>query len=179
MKKIATIIATLLFVGTAYAQTGNAEQTVNMALSNALEISFAGTGSATGNTVNMSFSSFNDYANGITSTDQQLVVRSNQKFHVRVKANASKFTYTGSTSPAPAMNVSSVLSIKVSSNNTGGTIVGGYSNFKKLSTAGKEIIKNGQSGGNQNFSVQYKTTPGFSFPAGNYTVDIIYTATQA
>lgn len=179
MKKIATIIATLLFVSTAYAQTGNAEQTVNMALSDVLEISFAGTGSATGNTVNMPFSSVNDYANGITSNDQQLVVRSNQKFHVRVKANASKFTYTGSASPAPAMNVSNVLSIKVSSNNTGGTIVGGYSNFKKLSTTGKEIIKNGQSGGNQNFSVQYKATPGFSFPSGNYTVDIIYTATQA
>lgn len=179
MKKIATIIALVFTTSAIYAQSDNAAQTVNMALSDVLEITFAGTGSATGNTVDMPFSSVNDYANGITSIDQQLVVRSNQKFHVRVKANASKFTYTGSASPAPAMKVNNVLSIKVSSNNTGGTIGNGYSNFKKLSTTGREIIKNGQSGGNQNFSVQYKATPGFSFPSGNYTVDIIYTATQA
>ncbi len=40
------------------------------------------------------------------------------------------------------------------------------------------LISNGQNGGNQTFSVMYNATPGFAYPAGTYTVDVVYTATQ-
>ncbi len=179
MKKIVLAILISITSLNVFAGADNATQTVKLELSNVIEISFASTGLATGNMVNLPFTSMQDYSDGIVSNDQQLVVRSNEKFHVRVKANASKFSYTGSTTPIPVMNVNKVLSVRVSNNQTGGTISGGYASFKFLNTTGKEIIKNGNSGDNQNFSVQYKATPGFSYPAGNYSIDIIYTATQA
>jgi hypothetical protein len=41
------------------------------------------------------------------------------------------------------------------------------------------VITNAAAGENKNFSVEYQAKPGFTYPAGTYSVDIIYTATQA
>ena len=185
MKKI--IIAAALLVSASFAAnaqstpaSSSASQTVNLNLSNAIEITFTGTNNATGAAVNLAFTTVNDYANGVTSTEQELKVRSNKKFTVAVKANNGSFSYTGSTSPAPTMPVQGVLGVMVSSNNTGGAIAAPFSNssYSSLTASNQNLITNANNGGNQRFGIKYEATPGFAYPAGTYTVDVTYTATQ-
>lgn len=182
MKKVIAIaiFAAAGFAAKAQNASDNASQTVNLNLSNAIEITFTGTGNSEGADVNIPFNSVNDYANGVESNEQELRVRSNKDFSVAVKTNASDFTYTGSTTPAPVMPVSGVLALEVSKNNTGGSIASPFSGngYATLTSADQELISKGDRGGNQRFAVKYKATPGFAYPAGTYTVDVVYTATQ-
>lgn len=178
MKKLTTLFIILILTGgIAYAQgnqSAGASQSAALGLSDAIDISFMNAGAS----ISMQFNNVNDYANGIESDEQTLLVRSNKKFNVRVKASASKFTYSGP-SADPKMKVSDVLKVKITANNTGGTISSGFANYKSPSTGGTKIINNATPGGNNTFSVKYLADPGFEYPAGTYTVDIVYTATQA
>ncbi|MBS1781391.1 MAG: hypothetical protein JST70_18840 [Bacteroidetes bacterium] len=181
MKKLIVLTALIAATCQANAQvSSSASQTTRLNLSDAIEITFTGTGNATGSDVNMNFSTVNDYANGVTSGDQEMVVRSNKNFSVSVKANSSQFTYTGSASPAPHMSVASVLNIKVSANGTGGSVRNPFSttSFTNVNPGDRTIISNGTRGGNQTFSIKYMADPGFDFPAGTYTTDVVFTATQ-
>jgi hypothetical protein len=182
MKKVFAIAALISasFATNAQNASSSATQTVNLNLSNAIEITFTGNNSATGAAVNLAFNTVNDYANGVTSSEQGLKVRSNKNFTVAVKTNAANFTYTGTTSPAPVMPIAGVLGVMVSANGTGGTIATPYSatTYADLSSTAKNLITNGSKGGNQTFAVKYEATPGFAYPAGTYTVDVVYTATQ-
>lgn len=183
MKKLIAIAVFATIANTTWAQTNassNASQTVKLDLSNAIEITFIGNNSSKGSDVSIPFNTVNDYANGVESNDQKLKVRSNKDFNVAVKANASSFTYTGNTTPAPVMPIKDVLNLLVSSNNTGGTISSPFSaaNYATLTDADQELIKDGSRGGSQIFAIKYKATPGFNYPAGTYAVDVVYTATQ-
>ena len=182
MKKILSIAAILGFAFAANAQnaSSSASQTAKLSLSNAVEITFTGSGTTTGGLVTLPFTTVNDYADGVESSAQTLKVRSNKAFGVTVKTNAANFSYSGSTSPAPEMPVSNVLKLKVSANNTGGTIANPFSasSYKTLTSADQNLISNGTYGGNQTFAVQYEATPGFAYPAGDYTVNVVYTVTQ-
>ena len=182
MKKIIILTAGILGITVAaQAQSnasGNAQQSVQLGLSNALEITFTGSNSATGTTVSLPFTTANDYANGVQSSAQQLKVRSNKNFNVAVKANAANFTVTNNGNTTTSTMPASVLEVKVSANGTGGSIASAYNNFTDLTTSPANIITNGTSGGNQTFSVMYKAAPGFAYPAGTYNMDVVYTATQ-
>ena len=185
MKKIIAIAALAILGFNAHAQnqanqSSSASQTVNLVLSNAIEITFTGTGNATGSDVNIPFTTVNDYANGVESNAQELKVRSNKNFTVAVKSNAANFSYTGTTNPAPTMPVENVLAVKVTANGTGGSIANPFSatNYSTLKSTSQDLISAGSRGGNQTFSVKYKATPGFAYPAGTYSVDVVYTATQ-
>ncbi|MBS1772262.1 MAG: hypothetical protein JST82_05335 [Bacteroidetes bacterium] len=176
MKQLFIIMMLVLIAAAAKAQnaSGNAAQTANLELSDAIDISFL-----SANTINMQFNTVNDFANGVESGEHTILVRSNKKFNVRVRALASKFAYAG-TSSDPHMSVNPVLKLKVVNNNTGGTVTSGFNNYKTPPTnAGTKIINQGQPGGNNTFSVKYFANPGFNYPAGTYSVDIVYTATQA
>ncbi|MBS1587042.1 MAG: hypothetical protein JSS82_16030 [Bacteroidetes bacterium] len=179
MKKIIIIAITLIAGFAAQAQTSTtASQTVNLVLTNAIDMTFTANGNATGPLVSMPFNTTNDYASGVTSSAQQLKVRSNKNFNVTVKSSATNFSYTGTTTPAPTMPVASVLDVKVSANGTGGAIAGTFANYTDISTTAQNMITGGTYGGNQTFSVMYQATPGWSYPAGTYAVDVVYTATQ-
>ena len=185
MKKIIAIAAFASLGFAANAQSSqnansSASQTVKLALSNAIEITFTGTGNATGSDVTIPFTTVNDYANGVESAAQELKVRSNKNFTVAVKTNATNFSYSGATSPAPTMPVNGVLGVMVSANSTGGAIGSNFSSsaYSTLQGTDQDLITNGSRGGNQKFSVKYKATPGFAYPAGTYSVDVVYTATQ-
>lgn len=182
MKKIILLFTTLLFAAgfvKAQSQSASGTQHTELALSNAIDISFVATGNSTGNDVNLTFSDVNDYANGVESNPIRLKVRSNKKFIVRAKTSANNFSYSGSTSPAPSMPVRNTLFIKVVGNNTGGNVPNAVNNkYKTLRKSNRKIINNGQPGGAQTFDVQYKATPGFAYPAGTYSVNVIFTATQ-
>ncbi|MBN9484085.1 MAG: hypothetical protein J0H46_12070 [Bacteroidetes bacterium] len=181
MKKLIAIAAILTSAYAANAQVSStATQTVNLNLSNAIELTFTGSGNANGADVNLAFNTVNDYANGVTSGAQELKVRSNKNFSVTVKTSSANFSYTGSTTPAPTMPVSGVLALKVSANGTSGTVATPFSTtaYAGLTSSNQNLITNGSRGGNQTFSVMYQATPGFSYPAGTYTTDVVYTATQ-
>ena len=182
MKKIILAAAGLLTISSAaMAQTSaNATQTVNLILANTIELTFTGSGTATGTTVNLPFNTVSDYANGVTSTDQQLKVRSNKNFGVTVKSNSANFTYSGTTSPAPIMPVSGVLGLMVSANGTGGAVAAPFSTstYATITGSNQNLLNTASNGGNQTFSVKYYANPGFAYPAGTYTTDVVYTATQ-
>ncbi len=181
MKKVIAIAALTIVGFASKAQVAStATQTVNLNLSNAIELTFTGNNTATGAAVNLAFNTVNDYANGVSSANQELKVRSNKKFGVTVKSNAANFTYTGTTSPAPVMPVTGVLDLRVPVNGTGGTIASPFSatTYSDLTATAQSLLTNCNNGGNQTFSIQYNPTPGFAYPAGTYTVDIVYTATQ-
>ncbi|MBN9482009.1 MAG: hypothetical protein BGO70_15675 [Bacteroidetes bacterium 43-93] len=184
MKK-ALILTTLIIISAhqLFAQTNSsATQKVNLNLSDAIEITYYGSGSGSGNgSVNLAFNTVNDYANGVVSWDEHYKVRSNKNFKVSVKANAANFTYVGSASPTPVMPVSGVLDLIVTSNTTGGSVASPFTlntSWAGLSSAMQDLISNGSRGGDQMFAVKYRATPGFNYPAGNYTIDVVYTATQ-
>ena len=184
MKKIIIIAAAFIgFTSAANAQSnasGAASQTVQLSLSNALEITFTGNNSANGSTVTLPFTTVNDYANGVESTDQEIKVRSNKDFTVTVKTSAANFNVTNGSTTTTSTMPASVLGVVVSANSTGGALGTGFSasSYKALSSSAATIINSGDRGGNQKFSVKYKATPGFAYPAGTYTTDVVYTATQ-
>jgi hypothetical protein len=174
MKSITFIFIFLSLVSiTTHAQSTQpaATQQVSMSLGNVIEIKLHS------NTISLPFTTVNDYANGVTSSEQQILVSSNKNFNVRVKSRKSRFGYAGNEKD-PKMPLS-VLKVKVASNQTNGQISSGHTNYTSLSTSGKNVITNATAGENKNFSVEYQAKPGFAYPAGTYSVDIIYTATQA
>jgi hypothetical protein len=180
MKKLIIFSATILgFNFAAHAQaTSSANQNVALSLSNAIAITFVGTGTATGSALSLPFATVSDYTNGVTSAAQQIKVQSNKAFNVTMNANAANFTYSGATTPAPVMPVSN-LNLMVTANSTGGTVPGTYAtSYTDVTNTASTILSGCTNGGNQTFSVQYQATPGFNFPAGTYTTNIVYTATQ-
>ncbi len=183
MKKLllsALAIAGIATASKAQLASATATQSASLVLSNAIAITFTGSGTDVGGAVTLPFSTVSDYANGVTSTAQQLMVQSNLPFGVTVKSNAANFTYTGTYTTGTTMPVSGVLKLMVTANTTGGTVATPFStsSFATLTAADQNLISNGTYGSNQLFSVQYQATPGFTYPAGTYTTNVIYTATQ-
>ncbi|MEZ5018399.1 MAG: hypothetical protein R2800_15165 [Flavipsychrobacter sp.] len=183
MKNTTTIAALLVFISsTALAQStsSSAGQNIILTLTDAIEFSFINTGNSVGNDVTLPFSNVNAYANGVESTAQELKVRSNKGFTVTVKTTATNFSYNGSATPVPVMPILQVLGLQVTANGTGGNIAAPFANssYNTLSSTSQNLINYGHRGGNQTFSIKYKATPGFAYPAGTYTAEIVYTATQ-
>jgi len=183
MKKIVlTLVALVGFAAASQAQSASASasQSASLVLSNAIALTFTGSGTSTGGAVSLPFTTVSDYANGVSSTAQQLKVQSNLAFDVAVKANASNFTYTGTYTTGTTMPVSGVLKLMVSSNTTGGSIVTPFSTtaYSTLTSTDQNLINSGTYGSNQLFSILYQATPGFTYPAGTYNTSVVYTATQ-
>ncbi len=184
MKKIIIIAAALIgFTTFAKAQTnasGAATQSVQLALTNALEITFVANNTATGATVSLPFTTADDYANGVESATQQLKVRSNKAFNVTVKTAAANFSVTNNGTTSASTMPASILGLVVTNNSTGGTLGTGFSasTYNALASSAANLIDNATNGNNQNFTVKYKATPGFAYAAGTYSMDVVYTATQ-
>lgn len=184
MKKIiTTILLALAFVHASAQNQANdveqARQAARLVMSNAIDITFSATNSSAGGTVSLVFDDINDFANGVNSDPYQIRVRSNKRFRVQAKTSASRFSYTGNTSPAPQMNVNSILFLKVTNNSTGGSVASNFNNkYRSMSSSNQTLISNGTAGGNKTFNVEYRATPGYNYPAGTYSVNVVYTATQ-
>lgn len=184
MKRIITISALILSGGAASAQTvssGAAIQPMKIDVTNAIEITFTDNSSAVGNNIALPFNTVVDYANGVESKPQELVVVSNTAFSLAVKTDAENFTYMGTTTRVlPVMPVKGVLALKISSNNTGGTISAPFSttSYNSLTGTNQNLLTATSKGSNQAFSLSYKATPGFEYPGGVYSVGVVYTASQ-
>jgi len=183
MKKIITTIVVLLSLSImtkAQNQSSSGTQSTELALSNAIDITFIGTDNSTGSDVDLVFNNVNDYANGVESSNYRIRVRSNKEFMVQAKTSSNNFSYSGNTNPAPVLKVNNHLFIKVTNNSTGGSVPNAVNQqYSTLKKGNRKLIKNGTPGDNNTFDIQYKATPGFEYPAGTYSVDVIYTATQS
>ena len=131
MKKVIVLIAAAIVTFSVAVNAQNASSTatqnVSLTLSNAIAITFTGSGTSTGGAVTLPFSTVADYANGVTSTAQQLKVQSNLAFGVTVKTNATNFTYVGTYTTGTTMPVSGVLKLMVAANATGGAVATPFS----------------------------------------------------
>lgn len=160
---------------------------VNIGLSNALEITFtgnsgngsgSGNGSTIGDIITLPFSTTNDFLNGVQSTEQELKVRSNKDFNVTVNTDATTFTVTNNGVTTTSTMPASVLNVKVATNSTGGNIAGTFAGFTNLSASAANLLSNCSKGGNQRFTIMYNAHPGYNYPTGTYSINVIYTATQ-
>lgn len=177
MIKRAITILLLLVAATSYGQStssSSATQSIELDLSPVIQIN-----TITSEDVNIAFSNASHYSNGVQSTNQEFRVSSNEKFVVSVKTDASNFSYSGSTLPAPVMPVN-ILKLALTSNNTGGNVSSqlGSSSYMTLSSTPTNILTDCDNGAAKTFAINYKATPGNEYPAGVYTVGVVYTATQ-
>lgn len=158
----------------------SAVQQMHLNMADAIELTFVASNSNAGNNVDMVFGQLMDFVNGVTSTQQNLRVRSNKNFAISVKTNSANFSYTGNALIPPVIPVSNVLKVNVVSNSTGGLLGGLFNliNFATLSLLNQNLINNCQKGGDQTFGIKYQTVPGLSYPSGSYAVDVVFTATQ-
>lgn len=183
MKKIAVVLLMIFRTTLGISQTTvteTAQQIVQLNLTNTIEIAFTSNGSSTGNTVTLPFTNVNDYANGVESTNQELSVSSNKHFTVAVSAISPNFSVTSNGVTTPSNMPVSILSIMIASNNTGGTIGQGFSSssYSNLSSSSTNLLTGANNGYLETFAIKYKATPGFVYPVGVYSTDIVFTATQ-
>ncbi|MCB0696984.1 MAG: hypothetical protein KDC07_06450 [Chitinophagaceae bacterium] len=181
MKRITLSAILAISFLTSFAQNAGSSgaQTADLNLSNALEISFTDNSSST---INVQFNSLSDMINGVETSTHEIRVRSNKKFKVTVKPSSNNFSYSGSSLIGTLLKVSTVMKIQVVNNNTGGNqplsaLLTGWQNFSVLGLP-VTLLNNCNPGNNQTFTVKYKATPGVNCVAGNYTTDMVYTATQ-
>lgn len=170
----------LIAVGASAQQPGataSAAQSVELLLAPSIDIRFSGTGTNAGGTISMVFDDVSKFEDGVVSSAQELEVRTNRTFKISVQTGASTFTYVGPASNA-AMPVNNRLFLTLTGNNTGGNIASGFDSYKSLSATTQELLLNGERGDERKFMVTYKAKPDFDYPAGAYTVDVLYTATQ-
>lgn len=173
---ISAVVVVSLFIAkdaTAQQATNNASQSVTLQLQPVIQIS-----TVSNPDVKLGFNTVSHYASGVESGKQQFKVHSNKDYVVSVKTNATSFSYSGNAYPTPSMPVNDILYLAVADNNTGGEIANSFQNFISLSNIPQILLSNCRYGGNKTFSVNYKATPGTQYPAGDYTVGVIYTATQ-
>jgi len=184
MKRILLAITTLccLWAADAAAQEGQnasatASQTVRLNLAPVIAFRFSSTNAATGNQVNMDFNTVNQLSNGIQSSEQELSIISNKTFKVSVQTDAPSFSYSGNGNAS--MPVDNTLFVAVKNNATGGNVVSSFNNtYHSLSSASQDLLLDGQQGADQKIVLAYMAKPGMNYPAGSYSVGVIYTATQ-
>lgn len=178
------ILAAFIFlsVGTATAQNAgrSASQNVQLGLTDVVSTGgFSGGGSG-GNgggsgPVTFPLSGTGAMSQGVESPEIQVTMQSNAVYDVNVSSSTTDFTYTGgATFPVP-MNVKDVLSFSITGNSTGGSVGNNFSQFQPIDGTNQKVaIVSGQPGVST-FSFKYKAQPGFSYPAGTYTTNIVFT----
>jgi hypothetical protein len=168
---MAVLISTTF--ATAQNQSGSATQTVSLVLAPIIQIS-----AVTASNVQIGFNTTDQYANGVNSGNQQFKIQSNKDFMISVKADAANFAYSGSANPAPQMPVQNILYLALADNNTGGAVANSFGSYTSLSSTPQDMLVQCRNGSDKTFAVNYKAKPGNAYPAGTYTVGIVYTATQ-
>lgn len=181
MKPIITVILLLIASYTGFSQTGNSGGSQHMQMNFAevvgANLSTSG-GSGGGSTVDIPLSGTNALANGIESPEITINLQGTTGFDVSVQASSTAFTYSGTGTGNTNMLVKDVLSIAITSNNTGGSVAGSF-NFYQLvdGVTPQKVIGNGQRGV-RSFGFKYKANPGFNYAAGLYTTNIVYTISK-
>lgn len=183
MKKLTLITIIFISGNICYGQNagGSASQNVDLALADVVGTGFgggSGGSGSSGGTVSFPISGTSALSEGLESADIQVTMQCNTAYDVNVSASASTFTYTGPSTFGTTMQVKDVLQFMVTDNQTGGNISSDYDQYQPIDgTNAKVAIGSGQPGVHT-FSFKYKAQPGFNYPAGTYTTDIIFTVVK-
>lgn len=175
---ISVLLILIMLVITVKANAQNASgagtQTTNLVMADAIELTFI---NGAGGTQTANMTTVNEMVNGVELDDQDMRVRSNKPFKVTVAPATTNFVYTGAATSNNIIPAGTGFKIKVSNNNTGGNSVGGWTALAGVLIP-TTILDNGDAGGNQTFTIKYKTLGGAVMAPGTYTLNIVYTATQ-
>lgn len=179
MKNTILLVALLVTASFSRAQNSSstASQTVQLLLYPAIDIQFTSNSAANGSTIDMVFSNASNYADGVISGTQELEVRSNRNFKISVKTDAPTFSYLGGQNTA-SMPVNNRLFMTVTGNQTGGSVAAGFQNYASLSANNQDVVLDGVQGSGKKLIIAYKAKPDMGYPAGTYSVGVVYTATQ-
>lgn len=156
-------LAIVLFA-TANAQNSQT-QTVTLNLTNKIDITFV---SGDGGSV-FEFDATSKFEKGLVNISAaELNVKSNRPWKVQVAALEDYFSFNGGSGTNQNNKMpASKLGVKLSTS----------SSFISLSSTAKDLTSSNVRGSN-NFTIDYEANPGFEFDAGQYQLDVVYTATQ-
>lgn len=172
MKNILFLAAIILFGFAAKAQTQPATpatgtQIVEVNMPNIISIS------APASNAQVSFSTINDYL-GKESIAQPFSVTSNKNWQLEMKSDAN-FQDLANSLTMPITG--GIFKMKVIGN-PDITVATGFDNYSQVTTSNQIVVTTGAKGNATPVSVQYRVAPGFTYPGGNYTNTVTYTATQ-
>lgn len=169
------------FAQEAYAQSAieKGTQDINMKMKEMVSAKFiTPTGGSGNSNIALAIHGPQALANGIESKEITVTLQCTSDYDVSVASSSANFTYSGSSTSSTTMKVEDVLSIRITDNQTGGNISNGFTQYRSISgTQAKKIINAGLRG-ERSFSFQYRILPGFNYPGGTYTTDILYTLTK-
>lgn len=173
-----TVIMTLLCCSV-YAQGGGGSaQNGRVSLSEVVSASLFAQDSASTAQIAIPIGGINALADGAESHEIEVTLQTTADYDVSVSSSSAYFTYNGTGTNPTQMLVKDVLSIKITSNTTGGTVSNGFSQYQAVDGSQNQLIIASGLSGTRTFSFRYKAQPGFNYPAGTYTTDIVYTITK-
>lgn len=166
MKKV---LLTLAFGVIGFAGFSQAQHTVTLNLQNVADIRF---NSSITQTTSFTFDDGDKYDDGIEKTGAAgLQVRSNKNWAVSVKSDAANFSFANigeNTDEDPNMPAS-VLGVRKS----------GASSYSALSATAATLATGTKGGyGANEVGIDYKVTPGYTYPGGTYTLGVTYTVSN-
>jgi hypothetical protein len=151
-----TALTFVLFAFSANAQTTQTH-TVNMVLSNVLELTLANN-----NAVDLTFSTTSHYDNGVTGT-KVLNVKSNKAYIIEAYASGD---LDGGAIDIPLNK----LTFKADG--------GSYMAISASSGSPSPLVPSQSATGTGTHTITYFAQPGYAYPAGTYMTTITYTASQ-
>ncbi len=162
----------------AQSQGAGSVQTASLEMAEVVSASFFAPGSGAPQSVELPMSGTSAMSEGIESPEIEVTLQCTADFDISVASSSEYFTYSGPSTQNTDMPVEDVLKIMITENNTGGSVGNGFSQYQPINAgAGKQVISSGQRG-TRKFSFKYKAQPGFNYPAGTYTTDIVYTVSK-
>ena len=182
MKKIVLSAAAIFTFGLINAQTVStqtpASQTAKIVINDAIDIRFI-SNSTTGNDIPFTFSTIQNFIDGVVSSEEpELLIRSNKDFNVSVRAKST--TFNGPTGTSMSADILKIMAVKQP---LGSNLATPFStaSYAPISYTAQTIFQGcskGWTSSDQNFKLRFKAEPATQIPAGNYTIDVEYTATQ-
>lgn len=170
----------MLFCCSAKAQSsgGGSGQDSRLSLVEVVSASLFASDSSNTSSINIPIGGINALADGTESHEIDVTLQSTSDYDVSVSSSSEYFTYNGTASNPTPMLVKDVLSIKITGNNTGGAVSNGFTQYQPIDGSLNQLIIATGLSGSRTFSFKYMAQPGFNYPAGTYTTDIVYTITK-
>lgn len=157
---------------------GGSGQNGRLSLTEVVSASLFAADSGSTSSIAIPIGGINALADGAESHEIEVTLQCTADYDVSVSSSSEYFTYNGPDANPTPMLVKDVLSIRITANNTGGSVSNGFTQYQPVDgSLNKLIIASGLSG-TRTFSFKYMAQPGFNYPAGTYTTDIVYTITK-
>jgi hypothetical protein len=182
MKKLILFLLAGFSLLSAQAQTASslapASQTARIIINDAIDIKFI-SNSTTGNDIPFTFSTIQNFIDGVVSAEEpELLIRSNKNFNIAIRTKSATFNGPGGT--ALGADILKVMTVKQPS---GSSIATPFSSaaYSPLSYNAQTVFQGcskGWSATDQNCKLRFKAEPATQIPAGSYSIDVEYTATQ-